>query len=339
MITPLTIGPYTFDNALVVAPMAGVTDRPFRQLCRSLGAGLAPSEMLTSDMSLWHTKKSQLRMNHEGEPGPISVQIAGAIPEQLASAARVNVEKGAQLIDINMGCPAKKVCNVLAGSALLSDIPLVRTLLAAVVAAVDVPVTLKFRTGPSPDQINAPLVAKIAEDAGIAALAIHGRTRTQKYKGHAEYDTIAQICQSSAIPVIANGDIDTPEKARQVLDYTQADGLMIGRAAQGNPWIFREIEHFINTGSRLSSPTQAERQSTMTSHLRALHQFYGEHQGVRIARKHIGWYLSEQPQGEQWRKLLVRAQSANHQHELLEQYFAGEPLPVSVDPTPNRQAA
>ncbi|RMF16415.1 MAG: tRNA dihydrouridine synthase DusB [Gammaproteobacteria bacterium] len=291
----MQIGPYALPNALFLAPMAGVTDRPFRQLCRKLGAGMAVSEMMAANPDLRHTRKSQLRGNHEGEPGPISVQIAGGDPEMMAEAARYNVSQGAQIIDINMGCPAKKVCNKAAGSALLKDEPLVRAILEAVVAAVEVPVTLKIRTGWDPAHRNGVTIARMAEDVGIQALAVHGRTRACLYKGNAEYDTIARIVEAVSIPVIANGDITNPEKARQVLDRTGAAGLMIGRAAQGRPWIFREIDHYLKTGAHLPPPTLEEVAEILTGHIRALHAFYGDYAGTRIARKHTGWYLQTLP--------------------------------------------
>ncbi|MEP3561961.1 MAG: tRNA dihydrouridine synthase DusB, partial [Marinobacter sp.] len=282
------IGPYTLPNPLIVAPMAGVTDRPFRLLCRRMGAGLAVSEMVIADSKLWHTRKSRTRMNHQGEPEPRSVQIAGGDPDMLADAARQNAEFGAQIIDINMGCPAKKVCNKAAGSALMKDEKLVQDILHAVVNAVDIPVTLKMRTGWDRDNRNAKTIAKMAEDAGIQALAVHGRTRADKYLGDAEYDTIAEVKASVGIPVFANGDITTPEKARHVLTYTGADGLLIGRGAQGRPWIFREILHFLETGEHLAAPPLTEVEQILQEHLAELHSFYGETMGVRIARKHVG---------------------------------------------------
>lgn len=326
MTTPtLKIGPHELPNCLVAAPMAGVTDRPFRQLCRDLGAGLAVSEMLTSDTRLWHTRKSRHRMDHVGEPGPVAVQIAGADPAQLAEAARLNVERGAAIIDINMGCPAKKVCNVMAGSALLENEKLVGRILDAVVAAVEVPVTLKIRTGATPARRNALTIARMAESAGIQALAVHGRSRAEKYQGQAEYDTMAEIKIQVGIPMIANGDIDSPEKAALVLGKTGADGLMIARAAQGNPWIFQQINHYLEHGTRLSPPTSAEIQSVMFNHLQALYDFYGEYQGLRIARKHIGWYLKTQTGGEQIRRQLVRVETARQQIDLLAAWFADFP--------------
>ncbi|MBV2234565.1 MAG: tRNA dihydrouridine synthase DusB [Sterolibacterium sp.] len=282
---------YTLRNNLFVAPMAGVTDRPFRQLCKQLGAGLAVSEMVTSNSLLYGSAKTLRRANHQGEVEPISVQIAGADPQMMAEAARHNVDHGAQIIDINMGCPAKKVCNVMAGSALMQDEALVAKILAAVVKAVPkTPVTLKFRTGWNREHKNAPAIARIAEDNGIRAIAIHGRTRADQYRGEAEYDTIALVKTQVRIPVIANGDISTPQKARFVLDYTQADGLMIGRAAQGRPWLFREIEHYLQTGELLPAPAVTEIHQILRRHLADLYEFYGEDTGVKIARKHIAWY-------------------------------------------------
>ncbi len=270
--------------------MAGVTDRPFRQLCKKLGAGLAVSEMVTSNSLLYGSEKTRRRANHEGEVDPISVQIAGADPKMMAEAARYNVDNGAQIIDINMGCPAKKICNVMAGSALLKDEPLVSQILKAVVGAVNVPVTLKIRTGWDKNNRNAVMIAKMAEDAGVQALAMHGRTRACLYMGDAEYDTIAAVKQVIQIPLIANGDITTPEKAKYVLDYTGADAVMIGRAAQGRPWIFREIEHYLKTGTHLLPPTVEEIHTVMLAHINDLYGFYGEIAGMRVARKHISWY-------------------------------------------------
>ena len=317
MLKPLSIGNVSLANNLIAAPMAGVTDRPFRVLCRKLGAGLAVSEMLTADKRLWETRKSKLRMDHRGEPGPISVQIAGGDAPMLAEAARINVEHGAQIIDINMGCPAKKVCRKAAGSALLNDIELVEEILHAVVDAVDIPVTLKIRTGPSPDRRNAVEVAKIAEKAGIAALAIHGRTREERYLGHAEYETMTMVRKVVDFPVIANGDIDSGPKAAEVLRKTGADGIMIGRHCQGNPWIFREISHFLETGHEYPAPSNAEVLSVLQDHLQELYALYGEYMGVRVARKHIGWYLKDQPGGEALRRSLMPIESADEQLEAL----------------------
>jgi tRNA-dihydrouridine synthase B len=317
----MKIGPYDIAPNLVLAPMAGVTDKPFRMLCKRLGAGLCVSEMTTSDPRFWNTSKSVHRMDHEGEPAPVSVQIAGTDPAVMAAAARHNVEHGAQLIDINMGCPAKKVCNVWAGSALLQDEPLVGRILSAVVAAVDVPVTLKIRTGWDREHRNAPAIARIAEDSGIAALAIHGRTRADQYMGEAEYDTIAAVKQALRIPVLANGDVDDPAKAREVLRRTGADALMIGRAAQGRPWIFREIAHYLATGERLPPPSPGEVRDILLGHLVALHAFYGEVAGVRIARKHLGWYAKDRPQNAAFRAVVNRAESAAGQLQLTRDYF------------------
>lgn len=317
----MQIGNVQLTNMLLVAPMAGVTDRPFRQLCRSLGAGLAVSEMVTSDSRLWHTGKSRRRMNHAGETEPRSVQIAGADPQMMAEAAAENAARGAQLIDINMGCPAKKVCNRMAGSALLADEDLVARILDAVVAAVDIPVTLKIRTGPTPDTRNGVRIAQIAERSGVQALAVHGRTRACAFKGEAEYGTIADIKRAVTIPVIANGDIDTPERAREVLRVTGADGLMIGRAAQGRPWIFRELAHFLATGEHLPAPGPAEVRSLLLGHLENLYAFYGDELGVRVARKHIGWYASGQPGAAVFRQTVMRVERAQEQFRQVGRYF------------------
>ncbi len=287
----LQIGPYKLASRVVLAPMAGVTDLPFRQLCRRFGAGLVVSEMVTSDTRLWNTRKSQYRLNHEGEAEPRSVQIAGGDASMMAQAARLNAERGAQIIDINMGCPAKKVCKKAAGSALMKDQQLVTDILQAVVNAVDVPVTLKIRTGWSTQQRNGVDIAKIAEDCGISALAVHGRTRACGFNGSAEYDTIANIKTAVSIPVIANGDIDSPHKALQVMQYTGADAVMIGRAAQGRPWLCREIDQFLCSGDIVPSPNHNEVRQVLLEHLDALYAFYGEFMGVKIARKHVGWYL------------------------------------------------
>ena len=315
------IGPYTLQNSLILAPMAGVTDQPFRQLCKRLGAGLVVSEMVTSDMSLWNSRKSRLRMIHEGDPEPRSVQIAGGDAQMLAAAARANVEMGAQIIDINMGCPAKKVCNKAAGSALLRDEALVSEILHAVVAAVEVPVTLKIRTGWDRSNKNGITVAQIAEQAGITALAVHGRTRADLYTGEAEYDTIAQIKQAVSIPVFANGDIDSPQKARHVLQATGADGLLIGRAAQGRPWIFREIEHYLRTGELLPAAQLDEVERILLEHLAALHAFYGDVMGVRIARKHVGWYLATLPGAREFRSHFNRLEQTQEQCANVREFF------------------
>jgi tRNA-dihydrouridine synthase B len=304
--------------------MAGVTDRPFRQLCKQLGAGYAVSEMAASNPRLWATEKSSRRTDHTGEMEPKAVQIAGADPQDLADCARFNVERGAQIIDINMGCPVKKVCNSWCGSALLQNVPLVREILAAVVGAVDVPVTLKFRTGWNRENKNALTIARIAEDAGIAMLTLHGRTRADGYTGDAEYDTIAAVKQSVIIPVVANGDITTPEKAKYVLDYTGADAIMVGRAAQGRPWIFREIDHFLRTGTHLPSPQVAEVRALMDEHLRAHYGFYGDYLGVRTARKHIGWYVRDLPGGEEFRQRMNLLESTEAQLLAVDQFFESQ---------------
>jgi tRNA-dihydrouridine synthase B len=314
----MRIGPYLIDPPLVLAPMAGVTDRPFRQLCRRFGAGLAVSEMTTSDASLWHTDKSRLRRDHAGEAGPISVQIAGYDPQQMADAARFNVAHGAQIIDINMGCPAKKVCRVDAGSALLRDEALVARICTAVVAAVanegNIPVTLKIRTGYSPSMRNGLRIARIAEDCGIQALAVHGRTRDQHYTGSAEHATCTAIKQAVRIPVIANGDVDSPQKALEILQATGADAVMIGRAAQGRPWLFREIAHHLATGALLAPPTLFEIRHWLLEHLDQLYAFYGEARGVRVARKHIQWYCQDHPGSDTFWQAVNRVADAAQQH-------------------------
>ncbi len=316
------IGGIALRNQLICAPMAGVTDRPFRQLCKRMGAGMAVSEMVASDSRLWATEKSLRRGDHTGEVEPIVVQIAGAAPELMADAARYNVDKGAHIIDINMGCPAKKVCKVDAGSALMKDESLVARILEAVVGAVEVPVTLKIRTGWDREHKNALTIARIAEQSGIQSLVVHGRTRSDHYEGAAEYDTIRAVKQSVSIPVIANGDIDSPEKARAVLAYTGCDALMIGRAAQGRPWIFREIGYFLQTGRHLTAPTYVEIHSIASRHLRELHEFYGEYQGLRIARKHIGWYLADLPGGAAIRAVMNTIEDARAQSVALDVFFA-----------------
>jgi len=319
----MKIGNFAIKPALGLAPMAGVTDKPFRLLCRRMGAGLATSEMTSANPQLRGTRKSAERLDHVGEPGPISVQIAGTEPAQMADFARYNVEQGAEIIDINMGCPAKKVCKAWAGSALMRDEKLVEAILRAVVEAVDIPVTLKIRTGWAPEAKNAPAIARIAEDCGIAALAVHGRTRDQKYQGHAEYDTIARIKQDIDIPVWANGDLDCPEKAARVLTYTGADGLLIGRAAQGRPWIFEELRHFLETGQRLPEKSLAEVGAILLEHLHALHAFYGPERGVRIARKHLGWYAAAHFGQAEWVARINRVSDAAQQLNLVRQGFAG----------------
>ena len=318
----MQIGNHILKNNLIVAPMAGVTDRPFRQLCKKLGAGLAVSEMVTSNSLLYGSEKTRRRANHEGEVDPISVQIAGADPQMMAEAARYNVDNGAQIIDINMGCPAKKICNVMAGSALLKDEPLVSLILKAVVAAVNVPVTLKIRTGWDKNNRNAVMIAKLAEDSGVQALAMHGRTRACLYMGDAEYDTIAAVKQAIKIPLIANGDITTPEKAKYVLDYTGADAVMIGRAAQGRPWIFREIEHYLKTGTHLLPPTVEEIHTVMLEHINDLYGFYGDVAGMRVARKHISWYTKGLAGSASFRHNMNTLQTIPLQQQAINDFFA-----------------
>lgn len=318
----LQIGSYHLSNCLVVAPMAGITDRPFRQLCRKLGAGYAVSEMAAANPRVWDTDKSRRRLTHDGESEPISVQLVGADAVQMADAARFNVDQGAQIIDINMGCPARKVVGNWCGSALLQDELLVGKILDAVVHAVDVPVTLKFRTGWDREHINAPMVARLAESCGIAALALHGRTRADGYRGLAEYDTIAEVKSLVSIPVIANGDIDSPQKAAAVLKKTGADGLMIGRAAQGRPWIFREINRFLSDGTLMPPPDMAEVHAIVHEHLEAHYAFYGESVGVRTARKHIGWYTRFLPDGEVLRQQANKAETCEKQLNDVDCFFA-----------------
>ncbi|MEG3191326.1 tRNA dihydrouridine synthase DusB [Lysobacter sp. D1-1-M9] len=336
----MQIGPHSIHPRVILAPMAGVTDKPFRVLCKRLGAGLCVSEMTTSDPRFWHTAKSRHRMDHVGEPDPVSVQIAGTVPAVMAEAARYNVAHGAQLIDINMGCPAKKVCNAWAGSALMRDEALVAQILEAVVAAVDVPVTLKIRTGWAADRRNALTIARIAEAAGIQALAVHGRTRDQQYTGTAEYDTIAEVKAALSIPVIANGDIDSPHTALAVLRHTGCDAVMVGRAAQGRPWIFREISHYLATGELLPAPSLAEVRDVLLGHLEHLHAFYGEPAGVRIARKHLGWYAKDRPEHTDaqrcaFRAVVNRAETAEAQLRLTRDYFDA----LIAGATPGFQAA
>jgi tRNA-dihydrouridine synthase B len=319
----MQIGRHVLRNGLIVAPMAGVTDRPFRQLCKAMGAGLAVSEMISSNAQLWNTPKSRRRANHEGEVDPISVQIAGADPAAMAHAARYNADLGAQIIDINMGCPAKKVCNVAAGSALLQNEPLVGRILDAVVGAVDIPVTLKIRTGWNSQNRNAVRVAQIAQSAGIRALSIHGRTRACAFIGPVEYDTIAAVKSRVDIPVIANGDIDSPEKAREVLSRTGADALMIGRAAQGRPWIFREIQHYLTYGRHLPAPRITEIRNVLVQHLNDLYAFYGEQAGVRVARKHIGWYVRGLAGAAEFRHVMNGLETAQQQLAAVESFLAG----------------
>jgi tRNA-dihydrouridine synthase B len=317
----MKIGGYALPNAVFVAPMAGITDRPFRRLARRYGAALAVSEMVSARPELRGSRKTLLRLDHAGEPGPVSVQIAGSDPAMLADAARFNVERGAQIIDINMGCPAKKVCSVAAGSALLADENLVARIVEAVVAAVDVPVTVKIRTGPSPERRNAVRIARIVESAGARMLAIHGRTRACMFEGQAEYDTIAEVKARIAIPVIANGDISTPEQAKVVLERTGADGVMIGRAAQGRPWLFREITHYLATGERLAPPAPRERAAVLVEHLDGLYDLYGDEQGTRVARKHIGWAVRELPGAEGLRAAVNGMTAAQAQRAAVNDYF------------------
>ena len=309
----MRIGPYILPNKLILAPMAGVTDRPFRQLCKDMGAGLAVSEMVTANSLLWGSRKTQRRIDHSGETKPRAVQIAGADPRMMADAARYNVDHGAEIIDINMGCPAKKVCNALAGSALLRDERLVERILEAVVNAVAEPVTLKIRTGWDPTQRNAVTIARIAEQAGIQALAVHGRTRACGFSGEAEYETVAAVKAAVSIPIIANGDIDNPEKARHVLQQTGADAIMIGRAAQGRPWLFRTIQHYLETGSLLPEPSITQRRGILIKHLQRLYEFYGEHTGVLVARKHIAWYSKRQTGGAKFRQAINAATTVTEQ--------------------------
>ena len=320
----MQLGPYLLRNNVFVAPMAGVTDRPFRQLCKELGAGYAVSEMAASNPRVWASEKTSRRINHDGEMEPKAVQIAGADPQLLAEAASFNIERGAQIIDINMGCPVKKVCNNWCGSALLRDEPLVASLLQAVVNAVDVPVTLKFRTGWDRQNKNALTIARIAEDSGIAMLTLHGRTRADGYSGDAEYETIAAVKAAVKLPVVANGDIDSPQKARQVLQQTGADAVMFGRAAQGRPWIFREIDHYLRTGSLLPSPRVNEVRELMANHLRAHYAFYGDYLGVRTARKHIGWYVRDLAGGEDFRRQMNRIEDCALQLAAVDAFFESQ---------------
>jgi tRNA-dihydrouridine synthase B len=318
----MKIGAHQLRNGLLVAPMAGITDRPFRRIARRMGAGLAVSEMISSRPELRESRKTRLRQDHAGEPGPISVQIAGADPAMLAEAARYNADLGADIIDINMGCPAKKVCNVQAGSALLADEALVARILEAVVAAAGVPVTLKIRTGLAPERRNALRIAHIAEDAGVQAIAIHGRSRACMFGGHAEYDTIAEVKSRVRIPVIANGDVESPADAKRVLDLTGADGIMIGRAAQGRPWLFRSIARYLETGEQVPPPGLPEIGALLAEHLEGLYDLYGPEQGARVARKHIGWTVRDLPGGEAFRGEVVRIADAAAQHCAVNDYFA-----------------
>jgi len=336
----LQIGNHTLENRLFVAPMAGVTDRPFRMLCRALGAGYAVSEMVTSRKDLWNSLKTSRRANHDGEPGPIAVQIAGTDAAMMAEAAVYNIERGAQIIDINMGCPAKKVCNKWAGSALMRDEPLALEIVSAVVDAAQphgVPVTLKMRTGWSMEHRNAVKLARDFESAGVQMLTVHGRTREQGYKGHAEYDTIAAVKAAVRVPVVANGDVRSPEKAREVLAATGADAVMIGRAAQGRPWIFREIAHFLDTGTHRAPPLVAEVRRLLLDHLVEHYALYGDYSGVRTARKHIGWYVRALPGGEEFRSRMNAIEDCEAQLRAVGEYFDG--LADLMDRIPQHQAA
>lgn len=321
---PFRIGRHVLANRVFVAPMAGVTDRPYRQLCKRLGAGYAVSEMAASNALLWATDKTTRRIDHDGETSPKAVQIAGADPAMMAEAALFNVRRGAQIIDINMGCPAKKVCHVAAGSALMQQPELARQILAEVLRAVhgyEVPVTLKMRTGWDREHRNAPEIARIAEDLGVAMLTIHGRTRADRYEGQAEYDTIAEVKRRVSIPVVANGDIDSPEKALQVLRHTGADAVMVGRAGQGRPWLFRQIAHYLETGERLADPGDDDIATWLRDHLRDHYQFYGEIKGVRTARKHIGWYLKGMPGARIFRECVNQLETTEAQLQAVEQFF------------------
>jgi len=318
----MRIGPHVLRNNLFVAPMAGVTDRPFRNLCRRYGAGLAVSEMVTSRRELWHSDKTRRRLDHAGEADPVAVQIAGADPQRMADAARFNVGHGARIIDINMGCPAKKVCSTAAGSALLRDESLVRKIIEAVVKAVSVPVTLKYRTGWDPQHRNAVRVARIAEEAGAQLLTLHGRTRACGFSGTAEYDTIREVKRATRLPVVANGDIGTAEEARRVLDYTGADGVMIGRAAQGRPWLFREIASFLATGAKSPPPSVAEVRSVLVEHLHELYALHGRDSGVRIARKHIHWTTKGLPGWTEFRHEINGLDRCDAQLAAVERFFA-----------------
>ncbi len=335
----MQIGPYLLPNNLFVAPMAGVTDRPFRQLCRQFGAGYAVSEMVTSRPDLWASLKTSRRANHEGEPGPIAVQIAGTEAQMMADATRYNIDRGAQIIDINMGCPAKKVCNKWAGSALMQEEPLALQIISAVVQAAlphGVPVTLKMRTGWCDAEKNALSLARAAESAGVQMVTVHGRTREQGYKGWAEYDTVAAVKAALNIPVVANGDIDSPEKARDVLQFTGADAVMIGRAAQGRPWIFREINHFLTTGEHLAPPLVAEVRRALLDHLQEHYGLYGEYTGVRSARKHIGWYVRTLPDGEAFREHMNTLDTAQQQLAAVANFLDG--LASQMDRLPAQSA-
>lgn len=317
----MRVGRFEFDRPVVLAPMAGVTDRPFRILCKRLGADLAVSEMVTSNKALFASRKSQTRMNHKGEVSPKIIQIAGGDVEMMVEAAQMNVSLGADIIDINMGCPAKKVCNKLAGSALLSDEALVYKILQGVVSSVDVPVTLKIRTGPTPDSKNGVVIATIAQECGVSMLSVHGRTRSDKFLGNAEYETIAKIVEAVDIPVLANGDISTPQQAEKVLQLTGAAGVMIGRAAQGNPWVFSQIKHYLDTGEELAPPTAAEKADVLKWHLQNLYELYGDYSGVRIARKHIAWYCKGKKHAAQFRSNVYKLETTTEQLDQVDMFF------------------
>lgn len=319
----MQIGPYKLDNNLVLAPMAGVTDRPFRMLCKQLGAGMAVSEMVTANTVLYSSAKTLTRIDHTGESSPRVVQIAGSDPAMMAEAAQLNVERGAEIIDINMGCPAKKVCSKMAGSALLADEALVADILRAVVQSVKVPVSLKIRTGVARSQRNGVRIANIAEDSGVVSLAVHGRTREDKYLGDAEFETIKSIVQNLTIPVIANGDITTPERAKWVLEHTGAAGIMIGRGAHGRPWIFREIAHYLASGDTMPGIDADERRAIVLAHLRAIYDFYGEARGVRMARKHIAWYCKDKPGAAEFRNEALKLDDIDEQYQCVQQFFSG----------------
>jgi tRNA-dihydrouridine synthase B len=318
----MQIGQIKLPNQLVLAPMAGISDRPFRKLCRSLGAGMAVSEMISANALLWENKKTRQRINHDGEGEPIVVQIVGSDPQMLALAAQENVRSGADVIDINMGCPAKKVCNKLAGSALLADEDLVSRILDRVVNAIDVPVTLKIRTGTDPENRNACRIAEIAEQSGVQSLAVHGRTRKCAFRGEAEYETIRQVKQQVSIPVIANGDVCTPEKAVEVLQYTGADAVMIGRAARGNPWIFGQIDHYMRRGEIVAPPSVTEVKQVLLAHLQELYEFYGEYTGVRTARKHIAWYSKGLFNSNVFRKEIMQVETSAEQYNMVESFLS-----------------
>ncbi len=326
----MRLGAHHIAGNVILAPMAGVTDAPFRRLCRRLGAAYAVSEMVTSDRRLWHTAKSRTRLPHHAEARPRVVQIAGRDPAMLADAARANVDLGADVIDINMGCPAKKVCNAACGSALLADEPLVARILDAVIAAVDVPVTLKIRTGSDPSSRNGVRIARIAEAAGVAALAVHGRTRACRFNGQAEHETLRAIRGAVTMPLIANGDIRSPQQARAVLEHTGADAVMLGRAAQGDPWVLGRVQHYLDTGRLLAAPSMAEVGAVLDAHLRDLHELYGEARGVRVARKHLAWYCRGRRGAQAWWDSVNRVESAERQRAMVRAFFEAGPPALGV---------